>query len=65
MRNFLEFLIRFVSQNTKFKKSASFEAYHLDKILVPVSEKPLLTVEVLIATKKIKPQEMEEEDEYH
>ena len=61
MQNFLQFLIRFVTQNAQLKNGPSFEAYHLDKILVPISDQPLLLINVQISKKKVKPADQKEE----
>jgi hypothetical protein len=52
MKSFLEFLMRFANLNRKFVKDPSYTAYHLDKILVKVYPKPLLTIDVQIQTQE-------------
>jgi len=44
MKKMLEFLVKFVAQNEGFRNHPSYQAYHLDKILVEISEKPLIQI---------------------
>ena len=44
-------------QNVEFSGSLTWEAYHLDKILVPSSDKPLISIDVRIVKRKAKPME--------
>ena len=48
MKKYLNFLIKFTVQNEEFHDSPQFKVHHLDKILVPVSDKPLVIIDVRI-----------------
>jgi len=57
MKKYLEFLVKYTVQNVEFSGSLTWEAYHLDKILIPSSNKPLISIDVRIVKRKAKPNE--------
>jgi len=48
MKSYLQFLLKFTVQNVQFSASPGFYVHHLDKILVSVSDEPLIQIDVRI-----------------